>query len=303
MLRNFLKPFHVALIAIVMMVSVTADAAKSSMPEEPQKQSAATESVKTEVDDDSSDAALEKRKKILKEASAALKETNNALKALGEKKTDEALAALERVTGKLELILARDPELALAPVDTSVMKYDLIGNLDTVKAMIHDAENHLEDGEVQKARLIVRNLASEIVYQTRSIPLATYPEAIKAVVPLIDEGELDKARTALQSALNTLVVTTDQVIPLPKLRAEHLLIKAEELSKKDDRSPEENTKLETILNEVRKQLEMAELLGYGNKESYEPMYAQLDEIETKTSGGKSGEGWFERIKNKVSNIL
>ena len=142
----------------------------------------------------------------------------------------EVLAALEQATGKLELILARDPGLALAPVDLEVVTYDLLANPDTVKAMIHDAENYLEDGEIQKARPFVANLASEIQFRTTSIPLATYPSAIKAVTPLIDEGKLDEAKDALQSALNTLVVSTDEVVPLPKLRAEQMLKNAEALA-------------------------------------------------------------------------
>ncbi|MBF0348655.1 MAG: YfdX family protein [Magnetococcales bacterium] len=303
MRKSRFKSLDATLIVIAMMASSMANATESSLPVEPQKQSAATDSVKTEVEGASSDMVLEKRKKILEEASTALSETETALKALGEKKPDVAISALEKATGKLELILARDPGLALAPVDTSVVTYDLLANIDTVKAMIHDAENYLEDGEIQKARPIVRNLASEIVYQSRNIPLATYPAAIKAVVSLIDKGEIDNARIALQSALNTLVVTTDKVIPLPKLRTEHLLKKAEELANKKDRSPEEDKTLEEEVAAVRDQLKLAELLGYGDKESYKPLYTQLGEIEEKISGGKSGRGWFANIREKVSEML
>jgi hypothetical protein len=39
------------------------------------------------------------RKKIIDEAVSALAETKNALRALDEKKTEEALAALERASG------------------------------------------------------------------------------------------------------------------------------------------------------------------------------------------------------------
>ena len=75
---------------------------------------------------------------------------------------------------------------------------------------------------MQKARLLVANLASEIVFQTTNVPLATYPNAIKAITPLIDESKLVEAKSGLQAALNTLVVRTEMVIPLPKLRAEQL---------------------------------------------------------------------------------
>jgi hypothetical protein len=123
------------------------------------------------------------------------------LQAFTEKDTGETLAALERATGKLELILARDPELSLAPIEVKVVTYDLLANPDTVKAIIHDAENYLEDGEIQKARPLVANLASEIVIRSTNIPLATYPAAIKAITPLIDEGRFDEARAGLLAAI------------------------------------------------------------------------------------------------------
>ena len=98
-----------------------------------------------------------------------------ALKALENKNSDAALKALAEVTGKLDLIVARDPKLAQAPVATEVVTYDLLSNLDTIKSVIQEAKAHLNDGEIQKARPLVSNLASEIQFRTHHIPLATYP--------------------------------------------------------------------------------------------------------------------------------
>ena len=273
------------------------------LPHSAQAQSEATESVQPQVDVKATDQAAEKRKKITADAVAAVNETKNALKLLDEKKMEEALATLEKATGKLELILARDPTLALAPVDVEVVTYDLLANLDTVKAIIHDAENYLEDGEIQKARPLVASLASEMVFRTTSIPLATYPDAIKAIAPLIDDGKLDEAKAGLQAALNTLVITKDDVIPLPVLRAENLLKNAEALSENEERTVKDNETLAKQLEEARTQLKMAELLGYGTKKSFKPMYEQLDQIEQKTAGGKGGKGWFDKIKQQMSDLI
>jgi len=299
---RFRLPFA-AMIGFGLMLPASVFAEDTALPEEPQEQSQATEAVQPEVEKQSTDKAAGKRKEILSEATAALDETANALKALDEDKPDEALAAVEKATGKLELILARDPGLALAPVDVAMVTYDLLASPDTVKAIIKEAEDYLDDGEVQKARPLVANLASEIVIQTTSVPLATYPEAIKAVTPLIDEGKLDEAQAALQAALNTLVVTTDEVLPLPKLRAERLLKNAEARAENEERTVKDNETLANLLSEARKQLKMAELLGYGTKESYKPMYEQLDQIEAKTAGGKAGKGWFDKIKEQLSGLL
>lgn len=278
-------------------------AAESGLPAKPQVQSEATQSVQSKVDKQTVDAVTEKRKKLIADATTALAETHKALKALENKKNAEALKALAEVTGKLDLIVARDPKLAQAPLDVEVVTYDLLANLDTVKEIIKDAKAYLNDGEIQKARPLVANLASEIQYRTIHIPLASYPSAIKAIVPLIDAGKIDEAKAGLQAALNTLVVTTDNVTPLPKLRAEHLLKLAQELAEKKDRSKEENDKLAKHLQAAREQLQMAELLGYGKKKDYNSMYEQISEIETKSAGGKSGTGWFDKVKQQLADLF
>ena len=33
------------------------------------------------------------------------------------------------------------------------------------------------------------------------------------------------------------------------------------------------------------------------------MYKQLDEIEKKSAGGKSGVGWFDKIKKQLSDLI
>jgi len=72
----------------------------------------------------------------------------------------------------------------------------------------------LKKGRVQDARALVSGLASEIIIEVVNIPLATYPDAIKAVVPLIEAGKVKEAKAALVAALNTLVITR-HIIPLP----------------------------------------------------------------------------------------
>ena len=289
-------------IGLGLAMSAPSLSADSALPAKPQAQSEASQSIQPKVDKQTADAAAEKRKKLFADATAALAETHKALKALENKNNEAALKALAEVTGKLDLILARDPKLAQTPVATEIVTYDLLSNLDTIKSVIQEAKAHFNDGEIQKARPLVANLASEIQYRTHHSPLATYPAAIKAIVPLIDAGKIDEAKTRLQAALNTLVVTTDDVIPLPKLRAEHLLKQVQELAEKKHRSKEENDKLTKHLQAAREQLQMAELLGYGKKTDFKPIYEQIGEIENKSAGGKSGTGWFDKLKQHLADL-
>jgi hypothetical protein len=302
MKKRVFSRLHVVLICIGVMLSPPLFAKDPVESAQTKAKSAATESVQKEVDKKSASKASEKRKHIIAEATAALNETRDALTALDAKKADKALAALEKATGKLEVILAREPGLTLAPVDVVVITHDLLASPETVKATIHDAEEYLEDGEVQKARPLVASLRSDILFRTISIPLGTYPAAIKETASLIDDGKLDEARAALQVALGTLV-TTDEIVPLPVLRAELLLDGAEALAENKERTAEDNDTLADLLKSARTQLKLAEVLGYGSKKTFEPLYQQLDQIHEKTSGGKSGKGWFDKIRQQISDMF
>ena len=297
-----LKPLYIAMFGLGLALSSPAWADESAMPTEPEKQSTETQSVQSQVEEASGKKADEKRQEILQEAITAVAETEKALQALEQNKPKDALKALEVVTGKLELLLARDPKLALAPIGVAVRTYDLLARPETVKAVVKEAKDLLKDGEVQKARHLLANLASEIVITTTSIPLATYPDAIKAISPLIDAGKLEEAKQALRAALNTLVLT-DEIIPLPILRADYMLAAAKTLSENMERSDEDNKMLERLLKGARVQLKLAEALGYGNKKLFKPLYKEIDEIEKKTAGGKGGKGWFDSLEKKLDELM
>ena len=262
----------------------------------------ATKKASAKVEQNTLDQTAEKRKQLASEAIVALNETYAALAALDKGKSAEALSSLEKVTGKLELILARDPGLALAPTSVGAVTYDVYGSVDDIKSASKKAEDLLQSGKVQDARAILKNLASETVIGVTNIPLATYPAAIKEAVRLIDATKIDEAKAVLQTALNTLVVT-ESIIPLPVVTAQQLLKEAETLSEKAGRTAEDNQRLTSLLNASRSEIEMAQALGYGTKKDFDNFYKELALIEDKTSAGKSGSGFFESIKTSMTSMF
>ena len=281
---------------------INEQAAVRSLPVSPESKPEVVTEVQPEVQKETDSQAADKRKQVLDEAVSALSLTKSALAALDDKDTARALATLAEVTGKLELIVAREPTLALAGVDVRTIVHDLFANTETIEAMTDEALDALKHGEVQQARHVLALLASEIVITVTSIPLASFPAAVKAVVPLIDQGKIEEAKAALQSALSTLVEESS-VLPLPVLRAKLLLKRAEPLVEDGQRSAASNERLETLLNEARQQLEMAELLGYGKRKDFEPLYAELKKIKEKTGGGGCGKGWLDEVKAKLSRLF
>ncbi|HHZ9883121.1 TPA: heat resistance protein YfdX1 [Escherichia coli] len=257
--------------------------------------SAASKAAQPQVDDKAAREADKKRAELTQDAITALTKTQEALTLLDAKKTKEALAALE-------LVLARDAKLALAPVDVRVITHDIHANVESVKKAVKLSRELLGDGEVQKARPIVANLASEIVIQTDNLPMATYPAAIKSAARLIDSGKIDNAKAELARALNTLVVTS-VAFPLPVLRAEAAMAKAEKLAETDRRDAKQNEELSTLLSSVRTEIEMAQILGYGKKADFKPIFDQVKSIEQKSAGGKSGKGWFDELKTRIQKLF
>lgn len=74
------------------------------------------------------------------------------------------------------------------------------------------------------------------------------------------------------------------------------------MAEKSDRTDADNEELTSKLAAVRNQLEMAELLGYGDQDDYESLYTQLDAIEKETEDGQSGKGSFDKMKDSISNL-
>ena len=264
----------------------------------PKPEGAQTKAVNSEMD--SAEAA--KRKQLLATAQSAVSEANNALQALDANNPPKAISDLELATGKLELVIAQNPNLALAPVGVSTVVHDVYAGPGTAKQAINQVKSLLDAGKVQQARNLLTGLASEVDIQVENIPLGTYPAAIKAIAPLINAGKMSEAKTELAAALNTLVVQTN-VIPLPPIRAKAMLDQANELAQKSKRTKKEDMQLHENLEAARNQIKLAEVLGYGTKASYKPIYAQINKIEKKTEGGKSSNGFFNKIDELLKNTF
>jgi hypothetical protein len=271
-----------------------------------QEKTKATQSVQKQVDTEAKNKADTKRSHVYEEALQAVVETNNALAALRKDKPDTkaALAALEKSTGKIAIILAREPDLAFAPLDVTVETYDFLSSVDTIKAMIHDIDDLIDDGQIQEARAIMENLVSEIDINTTSLPLVSYPLATTEAADLIDENKINEAIIVLETQLNTLV-NSEEIIPLPILRAELLLASAEEIITKKNRSDDEQEKLADLLDEARTQLLKGNLLGYLTKADYKSLNKEIEKLEDKASQNTSGKdkGWFDTVKEKVENLF
>ncbi len=293
--------FKKSLIAAVAAFSLLAGVAAAGNDTKPtQAQQKATAAVQSGVQDKVQSLAKEKRDTLIQEAVDALAKTAQALAALDKGDTDTALKLLAEATGKLEVVVAAHPDLAVAPVAVEIEAYDVYADLPSIFQARRVATHYLVDGRVQDARETIEPLRSEMIIRVTGIPLATYPEAIKAVVPLIKDGKVEEAKAALQTALSTLVVE-ETVIPLPILRAQLLIEQAAELAA-SKRSKADQQQLQVLIDAAVYQLALAEALGYGDPATYLVFAAEIAKINELLSDRKAHKGAFDKLQSDMKDF-
>ena len=234
----------------------------------------------------------------IKQALEILAETQKAVDLIAKAKNKEAEDLLAKIVGQLEVLMAKDPKLALIPVDVNYETRDLIADIPAVYAAVESAQKAMDDGYYQQARQILNDLASEIVVKTTYLPLATYPDAIKLAVNLMSQGKKDEASAVLVNALNTLLVT-DSHIPLPVLRAEEY-IKAAAVAMESKDENKEKTAVNYLEN-ADYQLKLAEALGYGKRDKeYKELADAIDVLKKAIENKEETEGKFNDLKAKIS---
>jgi YfdX protein len=242
-----------------------------------------------------------KQKAVVQEAADAVKETEKALKSMENDKPKEALAALKAASGKLRVLLSNEPELGLIPVDFQMQVFDIDADLKSIEKIEKQLKELIDEHQYRLARPVLDDLASEVRVTVVSLPIATYPAAIDAIAPLIDAGKIDEAKGALYAVLSTLVITED-VTPLPILRAEALLSEAFRIEHTEDLSKEENReKIEKLVDDAGAQIKIAETLGYGDKDDYKLLYESIDALK-KTIHTEGFAGEWEKLKKVLSSF-
>ena len=235
------------------------------------------------------------------EAAEIEQETHKAIVALGNKDAKGATTILQAVSTKLDNLIAKNAGLELVPATVETDVFDFNGTNKDIANAIEEADALLKHDRLQTARRVVSALASEIRITRTSIPLGTYPAAIKQIIPLIESGKMDQAAVDLSSVMDTLVITTD-VMPLPVLRAEELLTAAADLEHRDDLSKEANRiEIKTFTDAAKNQLERAQLLGYGNKDDYKTLYQEIDAIHKTLFSEQSAAVW-QKVKDDLGQF-
>lgn len=261
-----------------------------------------------EIEQERQKATNEAQSSLDQDAVAALEETRNAINAIDQENTQESIQALERATGKLDILLARYPELALVPVSTQITIIDLAPrDFDLIEPIRDEAKRAMNEEDFPTGRALLHNLVSEIRTSTVNLPLETYPDAMKEAARLLHQGRTDEARAEMQLALSTLVVT-EQSRPIPLINALTELAAAMALAAQgqDQQNQDQQNRDQVLrlLEDARTQLKLARELGYARRD---PEYKELDrairDIERQIRAKEKTESPFAKLRERFSSFF
>ncbi len=233
------------------------------------------------------------------DAIAAIDDTQKAIDAIASSDKDKAMSAIEAATGKINILLARNPATALLPVDVTVEVIDVapLGDND-VKQLVAAAEAAVALHDFPAGRILLYHLTSELRVRTFNLPLATYPDALKQAARLLDEGKNSDASGTLQTALNTLVVI-DHVTAIPLILAQAAVASAQNVQQSD------RATAQVLLTTASNQLKRCEELGYISSDSpdYKALNKEISDLQKQLKGTGDTASLFERLKADIAGLL
>jgi len=242
--------------------------------------------------------ALASQKHLIKEAITSLEFSAKALMNLNKNNTKEAQANIEKALGKLEVILSAKDAPKFLPIDSSVTMREFVGTKKDIEQTVDTVKDLLNKNKVQVARELLDSLQSEIDISVVSLPLITYPDALKLTANYIHENKIEEAKHVLNVALNTFD-TTVQIMPLPLLKASELINVSAHLC--------ENGKKEEALKYLKSaenQLNIAQALGYVSHSdtTYKTLYTIIKHVRKEIKGKNEAEKIYDELKTKLKDF-
>ncbi|OQP52943.1 hypothetical protein A4D02_21280 [Niastella koreensis] len=143
--------------------------------------------VQDQINKEIHDALLISNESITGEAAIVIAETHNAIRHLLDSNYAAATKAIENAIGKSEVVTSKNRGNGLVPLTRDVTVRDLVADLQTLNDARNEVEDLIDKGYLQDARRLANLLVSEIYISTSSIPLQTYPAALKEAVELSKE--------------------------------------------------------------------------------------------------------------------
>jgi len=241
--------------------------------------------------------AKDEQVELAKEALESLELAAKALESLENNDSNAARKNIELALGKLEVILSAENAPKLLPVDNQIRIYNFLGLTKDVKKIVITAKLLLDANKIQEARELLSILQSEIDIAVISLPLATYPDALKLASKHILGKKTKEAKEVLKLALSTFT-EVHQIIPIPLINTSHLVNLAADVSKKDKELALK------YLKSASDELDKSEALGYVSKSdtTYNELHKLIEGVEKEIKGPNKTEQIFKNLSKKLKEF-
>lgn len=236
-------------------------------------------------------------RQINQDVADGIKHVANAVELLDRNQDKEAIEALQAATGKFDIALAANPDLALIPVDAHVTVFDLAASADVIRNKIKAVKSLIDDGKIQQARIQLAGLRDELLINTVYLPMATYPDSVKLATRYLVDNKRNEAIAVLSVALTSTVSET-AVIPLGLIRAQSLIQQASELADEKEAAMD-------FIQAAAQQLEIARLLGYTDDESalYQSLEQQIANLKQEINGKNAVTRLYQKLAESFSELI
>ena len=269
-------------------------------PEKPAQANISAQDLQANINKGIQDDFAIKAPKDAEEAIKILQETQNVLAYMAQNKDKEAKEELAKLIGELEILMTKNPNLALLPINVTYEVVDAVVDIPTVYQITDAAQKAMDEGYYQAAKELLNDLTSEMRIKTTYLPLATYPDAMRLAAAALDEGKKEEATAILLKALNTLAVV-EVKLPLPVLRAEEFIKLAAIAMAGDDKDKKEVATL--FLENAEYQLDLAEAMGYGKKDKeFAELHEAIKLLKKAIAEDKETKEQFDNLQNKMKNF-
>ncbi len=273
---------------------------KKTTTQKPKKANISAKNLQSNIDDTmQKDFAVEQNEDVRK-AIEILNQTGKIIDLIKSDKIDESKEELAKIIGSLEILITKDPNIAVIPVDIRSQIVDAVVDIPTAEAIIDQVKEAVKEAYYQTAKDLLEGLTSAYIIYVYMLPMATYPEAMKVAAALLDQGKKDEAVTTLITALNTLAIDKIE-LPLPVLRAEEFIKLASNVMKEDKENKKEEAKV--FLENAEYQLELAEVMGYGKKDKeYKELYEAIKALKKAIGEENETEKLFTDLSEKIKSF-
>jgi tetratricopeptide (TPR) repeat protein len=238
---------------------------------------------------------LNEQAKLIEEAVKVIAETQQVLKLLAEKKTDEALKLLQKIDQQMAQLVQKY-NLYRVPVDVTFVEFDGVNDLELAQRLNKAVKESVNANNFVTARQLLAVLRNEIDIQTTYMPLALYKEAVDLALNFLKQGKVKAAVYALESALGTLEVEVT-IIPKPILEAQMLVTDAEKIYKTD---PQGALKL---LERAIYDIKLTVALGYlPNEKAAEPLLKKIETLMKAIKSNTATAETFKGVKEELQKV-